>query len=305
MSEDAPQFSPPEGEQPEQQTLNSEVQEPAEELGNAALTGETTPVPVAVGGENFIDEDTARARAYVEEELKDSASDQRKLANAVGGFRKEPGETDYEASNRFDDENASNPEFTSTLTTYATSPDTDTRERGAELLRTKAESNDKEANELGDWAEALHKHPVSEAFIESHPEVDFSPSALVRLERLMRRDERIANAWESYCQQLEDKGWLVGIRSPSDESLRVDDLIYKAAEAESSSEARNQAAESLQKKWDELSSDKDTTLGMIGSFQAELIRKTLVADYRNYANVTKALLEDVSSGRASGQSPKA
>jgi hypothetical protein len=54
----------------------------------------------------------------------------------------------------------------------------------------RAKFYDERAKRVEEWAGVLHDHPVSQAFLEAHPNIVISPEALVRLEDGIKKDEK-------------------------------------------------------------------------------------------------------------------
>lgn len=158
--------------------------------------------------------------------------------------------------------------------------------------RIQAGYSDRDAEKWEEWAGILHDHPISDEYKAAHPEVNFEIRSLVRLEQGAAEDDRLANIFESHAKDLEEHGYMANSRHMGSMNRGIHELIIDMEhEAE---DGRDYEGE-----WDKLRTNPNTTLGELGRFKADLVRKTEVTKYRNRANVVKALLEDIRSGKAS------
>lgn len=163
-------------------------------------------------------------------------------------------------------------------------------------MRKEAESHDEHAERLEEWAAILHDHPVSESYQQEHSDITFTPISLVRMENMVKDGDEALEQAEAMADELEEKGEL-GARVHDvyfcGEASRVgiDKLIYFIEGPSSDGQ--------LHQQYQELKRNKETTLGQIGSFHAELIKRGVIDPIFSVTELTRDLLERVRSGQLS------
>jgi len=199
-------------------------------------------------------------------------------------------------------------------------------ERIAEHLRKYAEYADEKAASIEEWAATLHEHPISEEYIQTHPGIDFDAKCLRLLE--IRAEGKLEAA-----EQLKEKGKLLrgtsiyrgidysdlphyadlqrrfrpNVQYPS---LGVGELmqtvamerIFASKDTMEKGELDEETAK-IRSELRELDKNPETKLGQLTQFYCKLLEEAYINPLRNDANTTKALLEDIRSGRA-GKPPE-
>lgn len=184
---------------------------------------------------------------------------------------------------------------------------------------------DNKAKIIESWADVLHDHPVSEAYKEAHPDVDFSARGLAKIEvAVNRRFREILGEVEKVSihdclgvskEALEsiDGFYNVDLTQPTPHltlaDLMTDKISDQLAESEQAQDegdnekADTQYAEakSLARHYREVLTNPHTTLGELSEIYKELYKSQLYEQQRVNAAIVKRMLEDVKSGRASAQ----
>lgn len=144
---------------------------------------------------------------------------------------------------------------------------------------------------LEEWTAILHDHPVSEAYKESHPDVDFSPKALMALQQQnAETSHRAQEAERSIENQIFDiTSVFRGINI-----YNVEHPSYGILEA-----IKQTASEDYKREWSDLQYNPDTTVKEIVDFYKRFTTDRLVKPMYNQVAVVNALLNDIRSGRAS------
>jgi len=145
---------------------------------------------------------------------------------------------------------------------------------------------DKQAARIGDWAGALHNHPLTAEFTEAHPGVEFEPKRLVQMEdaasRIEREIERLERTKTSDTGDaiFEAVAPLHGDATSEERQemshiLRgdIDEVLYEELHA------MEDAGEALAKRYD--------------TFYKGLLNTIKIPDLRNQLAVTQNLLNDV------------
>lgn len=158
-------------------------------------------------------------------------------------------------------------------------------------MRNRAEYAKKRAERLENWAAVLNDHPVTDEYKAKYPDVYLTPETFV--------------AWED------------GVEEETQELARLEEAlgdfhglsIYSGVEAHGSSfgpwEVRlglHDLIDQGQPEWDrwkELKENGSTTLDQIKEFYTDIVVKGVIQPTRSRINLTRNVLEDVRSGRAS------
>lgn len=162
--------------------------------------------------------------------------------------------------------------------------------RAVEYFKEKAKKVDERAERKEDWAGIMHEHPVSDSYKEAHPDVDFDPVSLIRLEDDSKWELEGADAFEKKGKELSGLYVTGGILTGENHSL--ESLMYDVATSQ-------EELTKLQDRFDNLIKNPETTLGQLSDFYNEILQEAVIKPLRNKANVTKAMLEDIRSGQAS------
>jgi hypothetical protein len=139
-----------------------------------------------------------------------------------------------------------------------------------------AESHEKNAEMIENWAGILHDRPVSQEYKESHPEVSFRPEGLAHFEQhleFLKRDlKRLSEQSEDYSLD-----WALNKLPVRLEESKDDEVLAGLAS---------------------LLSDPKTTLHQLKQY-FDLLDRLERQDIQEQVDKMSSVLEDVKSGRAS------
>lgn len=145
-----------------------------------------------------------------------------------------------------------------------------------------AEEYDAQAEAIETWAGILHDHPVSEAYLETRPNLDVTPEGLYRLEKEAQRDLDVA-ARIAYSVDQEKN--LQKIRSAISAGPDIDEALSLVNEA-----TANVYTAAL----DKVNEGLEEYYAAVNQLKIE----TRVKPLQNKAALINSLLEDIRSGRA-------
>jgi hypothetical protein len=154
----------------------------------------------------------------------------------------------------------------------------------------RAKEFDEIAERKENWAQILYENPISEKYEAEHPDVDFQPDNLVKLEDL----HGYQVDWISKLEE-DNQNRNIALKMISGTLAQDMRLQYSFDELVSGSEDKDE----LIKKWQSMLSDDKATLGQIRQFYDEQFENYVLSPLREKANATGAILEDVRTGSAS------
>lgn len=258
-----------------------------EEIGNTALSG--TEVPVTDGSENPYPErvediEKAHEMALAGDESRTAIAKLREATETADHYSRDTdiSDTSIPESNAVKG-GLYKPEFW----------------HSAEVARLEMKSgikkHEKLADRLEDWAGVLHEHPVSDAFKEAHPGVDFSPETLVQLEDSVEEANKKLDTVTTWLSEDVDSP----LTASTTQLIRglLPSLVYDPNLEKALDIGRSSLFD------DKLSSElfrlgEDATLSDLRKIiVASVKRRYLIPEQTKIALTTK-LLEDIRSGRA-------
>lgn len=158
---------------------------------------------------------------------------------------------------------------------------------------------DEKAAAIEEWAGILHEHPVSDAYLASHPGVEITPKSLVQMEsqeivlekqikdlekRTHSKSEEIyGTTYYNAKTLLDDGSRRYGGQPPAQE---IFDMVKEADKDKAT-------------KWEELLGNLDKIAAELTDFHKELIDEVKIQPLRNQHALIKNLLNDVYTGKAS------
>jgi hypothetical protein len=146
-----------------------------------------------------------------------------------------------------------------------------------------AEEYDAQAEAIETWAGILHDHPVSEAYLETRPDLDVTPEGLYRLEKEAQKDSDIAARIE-YAVDQERNLQKIRAAIGADPEIKAALRLANEATANVYTAALDKVNEGLEEYY-----------GAVKQLKIE----TRVKPLQNKAALINSLLEDIRSGRAS------
>lgn len=234
-----------------------------------------------------LDFDKAWARAHEEKHIRDEASNNRRHADEIVA----------DPASNFDGR----------------------AEKIADSLRRTATENDHMADEVGDWAEIVYDHPISEAYKRSHEGIDFDGHSLMLMDMLAEKDLRTVRELEEHLEKAPNLVGIIGLPSklaglvkeyaPTTgndfdpehvltDAYGVEPSKYKPDRTDSRYKPNEEGIAKWQE-WKTLLENPDATLRQFRELYTEAFRRAYIYPMRSYANTVKSVLEDVRSGRAS------
>lgn len=146
-----------------------------------------------------------------------------------------------------------------------------------------------DAASIENWARILYEHPISEDYLARYPNVNFDPPHVMWLERNMDWQVDQAAAIEQLADNLQGMDILWARYAGSQKLPSLAELVRHIEDDAG-----------LNANWQKLIGSPDTTIPQLRNFYAEALKRKYSEPLRNEANIKKAVLEDIRSGRASG-----
>ncbi len=169
----------------------------------------------------------------------------------------------------------------------------------------RAKFYDDRAAAIEEWAGILHDHPVSEAYLADHPGLEITPESLVRMEVDEMNMERVLTSQEYRVAQGGQAGTRLNaigyelrhmVRSERGNGMIHPDATRQRQELK---ELLSNADAAAVQEWETIVSQADRIGDRILRLHAKLLEEIKIKPLRNQLTLTRTLLDDIYSGRAS------
>jgi hypothetical protein len=301
MSEEAPQMVEADSGRQVPVRYEGEAFTQTDAEGKSLLTGEDISPGSDLVGKNYIhDPAIAQERALNEHTERSTSANLNSLATEVENFEVGQNETRDVAAQRFEDKIIDNPAYDNRIKTprgaelaggvaQDAAMDPESRDQNLQRLRTAAEALDAKAQELGDWSEVLLKHMPSRDFMEAHPDIRFTPSALREYARDARSEARNADWYQARGLEIGGLEVFQGVDHANNSGIRL--LMETVAE-------NLDELDTLKKKLNTISTNPEATMKDVTDFYRELLKKGKIDPLLESAREKEEILEQIRSGNA-------
>jgi hypothetical protein len=157
----------------------------------------------------------------------------------------------------------------------------------------RAKFYDVRAEAIEEWAGILHDHPVSPEYIAAHPDVDFTPQGLLRMEA---KQIRLGRELKSVEERIKKEIGFV--------RLQVDATGYNPPNPNGIKEVREllaEADEEQAKAWDGLIAEAGEASSQMTDMHKKLLEEVRVNPLQRQIGQIEQVLNDVSSGHTTGE----